>query len=291
MAATTSAPGTTDTTNTTTPQDSAASASAGPVAPPVIPDASPWELTAWGGVMRARTTYSGAEVPWPGTIADANAPAFGAEVMHMGRNLGLGAGLHYITYAERYQQPELSTEVTAIDPVYTVIPIDTSLLVVTGTVMQNGQLFYITETVDTTLYVLDIGADTTITRVQLQEGIDRVNHVSYLELPLILDGHVDAGHWRFGLRGGPTVGMLTGRRGSVPVTDPTGSIELSDQPFREYMFGWTVRAYIRYKLSDRWWLGIEPMMRGQLMNAYSTGDLSRKSSGLGVGFSVSYRLP
>jgi hypothetical protein len=139
--------------------------------------------------------------------------------------------------------------------------------------------------------VLDIGADTTTTRVQLQEGIDRVNHVSYLELPLLLDGHVDAGHWRFGLRGGPTVGMLTGRRGSVPVTDPTGSIELSDQPFREYMFGWTVRAYIRYKLSDRWWLGIEPMMRGQLMNAYSTGDLTRRSTGLGVGFSVSYRLP
>jgi hypothetical protein len=33
------------------------------------------------------------------------------------------------------------------------------------------------------------------------------------------------------------------------------------------------------------------MMRGQLMNAYSNGDLTRRSTGMGLGFSVSYRLP
>lgn len=274
-----------------TAQDSVPTATSEPAAPPVIPDASPWEITVWGGPARSHTSYSGAEVPWPGAISDANAPAYGAEVMHMGRNIGLGAGLQYITYAEQYTQPELSMDVTTIDPVYSVIPIDTALLVVTGTVMQNGQLYYITDLVDTTLFVLDIGADTTVTTVRTQEGIDRVNKVSYLELPLLIDGHVDAGKWRFGLRGGPTVGLLTGRSGAVPVTDPSGTLALSDQPFREYMFGWTVRAYIRYKLNERWWLGLEPMARGQLMNAYGSGELDRRSSSMGLGFSVSYRLP
>jgi hypothetical protein len=271
--------------------DSLPPATAQPAAPPVIPPASPWELTVWGGVQRTNSTYSGAEVPWSGTISDATAPAFGAEVMHMGRNIGLGAGLHYITYAERYQQPGLYTDIVAIDPVYSLIQVDTSLLFVTGSYTQNGQVYYTTELMDTFIYVLDVSADTTVTRVTTQQGVDRVNQVSYLELPLFVDGHLDAGRWRFGLRGGPTVGLLTGRRGAMPIIDPSGVINLEDQPFREYMFGWTMRGYVRYRLGERWWLGVEPMMRGQLMNAYSTGSLERRSTGMGIGFSVSWRLP
>jgi hypothetical protein len=57
------------------------------------------------------------------------------------------------------------------------------------------------------------------------------------------------------------------------------------------MFGWTVRGYVRYRLGDQWWLGVEPMLRGQLLNAYATGALERRSTGMGIGFSVSYRLP
>ena len=261
-----------------------------PPSAPIIPPVSPWEITAWGGVLRGHTTYSGAEVPWPGTISDASAPAFGAEVMHMGRNLGLGAGLQYTTYAERYRQEQLHTDVTDIDPVYTVVPVDTTLMIVTGSYTQNGQVYYITQQMDTTVYVLDISADTTVTRVITQQAVDRVNQVSYLELPLFVDGHVDAGRWRFGLRGGPTVGLLTGRKGTMPVTDPMGSVDLNDQPFRGYMIGWNARGYVRYRLGDQWWLGLEPMARGQLMNAYSTGPLDRRSTGIGLGFSVSYRL-
>lgn len=271
--------------------DSLNSPTTTPVAPPIVPTSSPWELTVWGGAQRTHTVYSGAETPWSGTITDANAPAFGAEVMHMGRNLGLGAGLHYITYAERYQQPLLYTDVTAIDPVYTVIAVDTSLMIVTGSYTQNGQVYYTTQLMDTTVYVLDIGADTTITRITTQQAVDRVNQVSYLEIPLFLDGHVDAGRWRFGLRGGPTVGLLTGRQGTVPISDPMGTMDLNDQPFRSTMLGWTARGYVRYRLGDRWWLGLEPMARGQLLNAYSTGALDRRSTGLGIGFSVSFRLP
>ncbi|MBL8001456.1 MAG: hypothetical protein JNL05_05800 [Flavobacteriales bacterium] len=285
------APGVPLVANTTTPEDTTNAPSVPPAAPPIVAPASPWELTVWGGMQRSRTRYSGAEVPWAGTISDANAPAYGAEVMHMGRHIGLGAGLHYITYAERYQQPELYTRILDIDPVYSIISLDTTLLVVTGTVLQNGQVFYTTEQVDTTVYVLDVSADTTILDIRTQEGVDRVNQVSYLELPLFVDGHLDAGRWCFGLRGGPTVGLLTGRRGSMPIIDPSGVISLEDQPFREYMFGWTMRGYVRYRLGERWWLGVEPMMRGQLMNAYSMGSLERRSTGMGIGFSVSWRLP
>ncbi len=261
-----------------------------PAAPPVIPPASPWEITVWGGTQRTHTAYSGAAEPWAGTMGDANAPAFGGEVMHMGRNLGLGTGLHYVAYAEHYQQPALFTDITAIDPVYTLIQVDTSLMIVTGSYTQNGQVYYTTQLMDTFIYVLDVGADTTVTRITTQQQADQVNRTSYLELPLLVDGHVDTGHWRFGLRGGPTVGLLTGRRGSVPLTDPMGSIDLQDQPFRSYMFGWTLRAYVRYQAGERWWLGVEPMLRGQLMNAYSTGELDRRSSAVGLGLSVSYRL-
>jgi hypothetical protein len=92
------------------------------------------------------------------------------------------------------------------------------------------------------------------------------------------------------VRGGPTFGLLTETRGSVPSVDNEAYVEFSDLPFREFILGFTARAYIRYRFNAAWSVGIEPAIRGQLMNSLSSGDLARRSSSKGVLISLSYRL-
>ncbi|MBK9059004.1 MAG: hypothetical protein IPL81_03690 [Flavobacteriales bacterium] len=50
------------------------------------------------------------------------------------------------------------------------------------------------------------------------------------------------------------------------------------------------RAYIRYRFNAAWSVGIEPAMRGQLMNSLGSGDADRKANSKGVMLSLSYRL-
>ncbi|MEX1132537.1 MAG: hypothetical protein WEC15_04865, partial [Flavobacteriales bacterium] len=116
------------------------------------------------------------------------------------------------------------------------------------------------------------------------------NRVSYVEIPLLLDAHLMQGRWSVGLRGGPTLGILTGRRGALPNSSNDGYTEFSDQAFRELMLGYTARAYIRYRWNAAWSIGLEPAIRGQLINSLDNGPLDRRSSAFGGMLSLSYRL-
>lgn len=278
--------------STTTPADSATTApTAVPAVPPIIPDRAPWEISVLGGAFSSIATYSGGNsAEWSGDITREVSPGFGAELMHLGRNIGLGVGLHYGTYAERIQ-------VSAIDQTsierwnfWYLTPVDTTLLVITDTVELGGQVVYEGVNVNTTVLVLAQGTDSTVTTTRVRNARELVNRTSYLEVPLLVDAHLVQGRWSMGLRGGPTVGLLTGRTGSIPNSTNDGYTELGDQAFREVVFGWTARAYLRYRWNAAWSIGIEPAMRGLFSNSLSEGDVQRRSSAFGGMISLSYRL-
>jgi hypothetical protein len=86
------------------------------------------------------------------------------------------------------------------------------------------------------------------------------------------------------------VGLLTGRQGALPSEDGITYTDLADRAFRQVMFGYTARAYIRYRWNAAWSIGVEPTVRGQLQNSLGDGPLDRRSSAFGGMISLSYRL-
>lgn len=279
----------TGTASTTLPTDSATAAALA-IPPPLVPAHAPWEISLMGGVFSSTTKYSGSNsTEWNAGITKENSVGIGAELMHMGRNFGIGTGLQYTTYAERLKTDALDRSTTTLHNFWYLMPVDTMVLVITDSIPGTPPTYWGTST-STTVNVLTQGTDTTTTTERIREARNELNRVSYLEVPLLLDAHLVQGRWSFGLRGGPTVGLLTGRRGTVPAPGNEGYVGFIDQPFRELIFGYTARAYVRYRFNAAWSVGIEPTMRGQLMNSLGSGELSRKATAKGVMLSLSYRL-
>lgn len=278
-----------DTTSTTLPTDSATAAPAATPLP-LVPEHAPWEISILGGAFSSTTNYSGSNsADWNADISPESSIGIGAELMHIGSNFGIGTGLHYSTYAERLKTDALDRTTTTLENFWYLMPVDTMVLVITDTIPGTPPTYTGTSQ-NTTVNVLTQGTDTTTTTERLREARDQMNRVSYLEVPLLLDAHLVQGRWSFGLRGGPMIGLLTGRRGSLPSSDNEGYVSFADEPFRELTLGYTARAYVRYRFNAAWSVGIEPAMRGQLMNSLGSGDLSRRSSAKGVMLSLSYRL-
>lgn len=258
--------------------------------PPIIPERAPWEISVLGGLFTSTTTYHGGEsADWSNGSGSAASPGFGAEVMHTGRNISLGFGLHYGIYAERMRTEAVDRTTTTMDHFWYLAAVDTSVLVVTDT-MAGTPPSYHAHNVDTTLYVLAHGTDTVVDHQHLRDARDAVNRVSYLEIPLLADAHLVQGRWNLGLRGGPTIGLLTGRRGSLPDPGGEGYVAFHDVAFREVVFGYMARAYIRYRFTAGWSIGLEPELRGQLFNNLEANGLARRSMAKGVLLSLTYRL-
>lgn len=269
---------------------SAPPAASTPAIPPLIPARAPWEISAMGGLFRAQTRYTGnGSAEWSGTVQGATSPSFAAELMHIGKHFGLGVGLHYGSYSERIHAAAIDRSTLTYSDHWHLLAVDTTILVITGTVPGTPPT-YTGHAVQTTVNVLVHGTDTLTGTTHLRDARDQVNHVSYLEVPLLLDLHVNQGRWRIGLRGGPTIGVLTGRRGSVPAPGNEGYISFTDQPFREVTFGYTARAYVRYRFNAAWSAGVEPAMRGQLLNSFGSGELDRRAAAQGLLISLTYQL-
>lgn len=271
------------------PSDSAASTPP-PAAPPLVPERAPWEIGILGGLFDTRSRYTGGNSEtWNGDIHGERSPAFGAEIMHMGRNIGLGTGLYYGIYTERMQAPAIDRSTMSIQDHWFFTAVDTTVLVITDTLPGNPATYTGTN-VNTTIQVLMNSPDTVVTTQRVRDARDQVNRVSYVEIPLLFDAHLVQGRWSLGLRGGPTLGLLTGRRGAVPNATEDGYVNFAGQPFRELVPGYTARAYVRYRFNAAWSLGIEPGARGLLSNSLGDGALERRNSALGVMMSLSYRL-
>lgn len=257
----------------------------------LITPASPWEISVLGGVMRTNTRYTGANSDtWNSGVQQQWSMNAGMEVMHMGRNFGLGTGLHYGTYSERINANAVDNTTFNVINFWYLVPVDTTILVITGTTTVDTVEYLTGISIDTTINVITRGSDSTAVNEHVRDAREIVNKVSYLEIPLLLDGHLVQGRWSLGLRGGPTIGLLTGRRGSLPNDTGNGYTDFTDQAFREVVFGWTARAYVRYRFNAAWSIGIEPTMRGQFNNTLGNGDLMRRSTAYGVLLSLSYRL-
>jgi hypothetical protein len=168
--------------------------------------------------------------------------------------------------------------------------IDTTVTIIVGIDTSSGDTAYITQQVTTTVTVLDSSTDTVSTSTRTSEGRSHVNSVCYLEIPVLFDAHLTQGPWSIGVRGGPYFGLLTGRRGSLPNAAWSEYTDLADQPFTSVMIGYTARAYVRYRFNAAWSVGIEPSYRGQLLNAYNSGDVIRRSNAAGVLLSLNYSL-
>lgn len=260
--------------------------------PPLIPERAPWEISLLGGIFSSNSTFTGGNsADWSNDVGRMTTGGAAAEVMHMGRHFGLGIGLHYGTYAERITLGELSSTTTTIDNFWFLVPVDTTLLFISDTINAGtDSSYYVGQAVPTTINVLAEGADTTSTTTVTRQARELVNRTSYLEIPLLFDVHLVQGPWSLGLRAGPTVGFLTGRTGALPNAANDGYTEFGDQAFREVMVGYTARAYIRYRWNDAWSIGLEPALRGQLMNSLGEGAIDRRSTALGGMISLSYRL-
>lgn len=242
------------------------------------------------GLFSSSTKYSGSNSKdWNAGIGKKNSIGIGAELMNMGRNFGIGTGLHYSTYAEQLSVGAFDRSTATLHNFWFLMAVDTMVLVITDTIAGDPPTYTGTST-NTTVNVLTQGTDTTITTERTREARTQLNRASYLEIPLLLDAHLTQGRWSFGLRGGPTLGLLTGRRGAVPAPDSEGYVSFTDEPFRQLVFGYTARAYVRFRFNAAWSIGIEPAMRGQLMNSLGSGELSRRASATGVMLSLSYRL-
>ena len=251
---------------------------------------SSWELTLFGGPGATFNGYGGSLADQGDALRGGLGMTFGAEAMHMGEKFGWGTGLHYASYTEHLDRSEIVTETTELKNTYSLTTVDTTVIGVVDTIMQGGVTYYVTEWIDTTVMVLDTQVDTIVHRDVGLEARTRTNVIGYLEIPVLFDVHGGHGPWSFGLRAGPTVGLLIGRRGELPNTSQDGYTDLRDQQFRDLMIGMMVRGYVRYRFAPHWSIGLAPMYRALLLDTYAGDPRSRKVSSLGGVLSLSYRL-
>lgn len=256
-----------------------------PVRPP---SKRPWplEATLWAGPSWTNNTYSGGNsTEWINGVSGEQTWDAGAELMVMRRNFGFGIGAHYATYQEHFSQAEVLRHQQELRNSYFFNTIDTTVTIVVDTVIQNDTAYYITQQVNTTINVLDWTTDTTVTTIREREAAATRNVASYVEIPLLLDAHLTQGRWQVGLRGGPTIGILSGHRGPLP-----GSSDGASVPFTDMVLGYTARAYVRYNLGPAWSISIDPGVRGHFGNALGSGDVVRRNTSMGVMFGLTYRF-
>jgi hypothetical protein len=270
------------------------SATAGPtlaLIEPPFSKQSPWELGLLGGAALSQIRYEGTgSRDWSEHVGSEWAPTYGIEALYTCRNFGIGTGLHMGTYAERITAGAVDRSAWNTSSYWFITSVDTTILLITDTVQVGGQTFYTGQSFTVSVPVLAQGVDSTETSVRIRDARSMTNRVSYVEVPLLLDGHLVQGRWNFGLRGGPTLGLLSRRLGSLPDMGNSGYTDLVDQAFREVVLGWTARAFARYRFNAGWSLGVEPMLRGQFGNGLYGDALSRRSNAAGVVMSISYRM-
>ncbi len=255
---------------------------------PLITPRSLWEITVFAGAQRTLSRYtSGRHDQLTGDPQQTW--AFGAECMRMGRNLGIGFGLHHATYADRFATPAQRTQAWEVTRNWFLQSIDTTILIITGTDTIGGQVVHTGFNASTTVQVLASRYDSTSV-VSIRAARSHAVRTSYLELPLLLDGHLVQGRWSFGIRGGPSISLLTARSGSLPSENDELDQPVRDAVVRQWSLGWSARAYARYRFNSAWSVGIEPMARGQLMDAINGPVIARRSEAYGALLSLSYKL-
>jgi len=254
---------------------------------------SPWEISALAGLRSTNAKYSGAAVqPDELRIIGQHGPILGLEAMHTGRNLSLGAGISLGTWSEQVDVTALDRTRTTIRPYWTLVPVDTTFLLITDTLFEGtDSMSYAGISVPGTLNILQRRADTTTVTERLREARTVTVRSGYVEVTPLIDLHVTQARWTLGLRGGPTVGLLSGRRGELPSPGDDGRAPFREVAFREVVLGYHARAYVRYRWNAAWSVGLEPLVGGTLLDTFNGYGLERRNNGYGCVVSLTYRLP
>lgn len=268
-----------------------------PEPPPVPPSTwlairTPFELSALGGTFSTSSEYTGdGTESWGASTERQTTSGFGLEgIWNLSDHFGIGAGAHISGYKERLSTEELSTTDQVLTNAYSWTSYDTLVLTVTGTDTIGAIVYNITELVPTTVYELDQTTDTSYVTTVSRPARTVTNTVSYVEVPLLFDAHTSCGRWVLGARGGPSLGFLTSRQGTVPGEVEGGYADFSDETFTSITFGCNARLYARYRLTRSWSVGVEPAWRQQLGNTFSSEEIQRRSNAVGAYFSLSYRI-
>lgn len=290
-------------TSTITPEPSASGTeppAPGVVDPSVAPPGpaewlaarTPFELSLLGGAFSTTGDYRGSGTEtWKANTERQNTLGFGMEgVWNFGPHFGLGLGAHFSSYKERLTTSALSRTDEVLSNSYFWVQHDTMVLTVVGDTTIGATTYNITELVPITISELGIDTDTTYNTTVLRDRRTVTNTVNYVEIPLLLDAHTSGGRWVFGVRGGPTVGLLTSKQGAIPGESETGYADLNERTFRSMTLGATARAYARYRLSSAWSIGLEPTWRQQLGNAFGDAEVQRRGNAFGGYLSLSYRF-
>ena len=268
------------------PTDTAVGPLPDPTLGALVSPRSPWELSMLAGAFSTASKYVLPQVrEW--TSAPERTTGFAAEAVRMGRNFGYGAGLHYGTYADRLSTPEEARTEVDLARYWFLQGVDTTILIITGGDSASG---YTGINVNTTVQVLRSAFDTTTTTAIVRPARTHLVRTSYVELPLLFDAHLVQGRWSIGVRGGPTIGMLTACSGALPSSSEGGYTDLDQAAVRQTIYGWTARAYLRYRFNSAWSIGLEPAARGQIVYAIDDQGARRRSTALGAMLSLSYRM-
>ena len=290
-------------TNTSTPEPSASGTeppAPGVVGPSVVPPApaewlasrTSFELSLLGGAFSTTGDYRGSDTEtWKASTERQNTLGFGIEgIWNVGPHSGLGLGAHYSSYKERLTTSELSRTDEVLSNSYFWVQHDTMVLTVVGDTTIGATTYNITELVPITINELGMDTDTTYNTTVLRDRRTVTNTVNYVEIPLLLDAHTSCGRWVFGVRGGPTFGLLTSKQGTIPGEGEMGYADLSERTFRSMTLGATARAYVRYRLTSAWAIGLEPTWRQQIGNAFGDAEVQRRGNAFGGYLSLSYRF-
>ena len=248
-----------------------------------------WKLTAFGGITATDTRIGGlVPQPWMDNVQGSNTSLFGLEVMRQYRHFGWGTGLHYSTYGESFDVgPEYLTT-SETNKYWFLTPVDTTIWIITDSVANGNGYTYIGYSEERTIQVLQSETETLTTTEQLRDARRIENTVSYFEIPVFADVHAGRGKWIVGLRGGPTLGKLVQRTGAMPNAEGTGYVDFGNTIFREFVPGYSLRAYVDYKIGLRWSVGLQAGRKGIFGNTLVNSPYTRNTSAWGGMVGVSY---
>jgi hypothetical protein len=286
-------PASADSTATTTTVQDSSLVPAPPAATNWLATAgSHFEFSLLGGMSLSTSRYTSTSAEtWRTDNSGQWSPSFGFEAMRMKEHFGYGLGMHRARYEEQLRAEQLSRTDDIYTTTYFLMPVQIITPVVTDTLTVDSVDYFMTTPTTVTVNQLISDTDTSQQSVMLREARTVVNRVDYWEVPLLVDLHTSKGRWCFGVRGGPSIGFLSVRSGVVPNAEGDGYADLGGSTYRSTLFGYQARIYARYRLSDRWSIGLEPVARGHFGNAFEGGSPVRRNMAVGGLFSLTFRLP
>lgn len=236
----------------TAPKDSTNSTPTLPQEPTPVRTGPRSELHLFTGLARTGSSLSTKPSSTSRTL-----PVYGLEYALKFGKASVASGVGYSSYGETTESR--SAEQQVVSETNTYIIADSSMIDTSGQIQFGDTIAVITD------------YDTAFVPGILTESRLRV---SYLEVPLLLGYEQPLGRWSLGAQGGVFIGFLTARDGRFPVADTRSTIAIADESFQTVSIGYLLRPCLKYRLNEHWSIGVEPFVKGHLVDIVREGSLS-----------------